>query len=181
MTMLGINNYIIITVVNALIDTTKAYFDKASTIKRAAYNSMYDSIGNQHNKEIIQKQAFPVSLVPDVKTAYGITSTKFETHTAYFNGRVLDISSSLKNKTEIILINNNINVEHATILASKQPIMPSRFNPILSKQLGETSPLLPTQPEFVYESTIIDKPIPLWGPGGAGQRGGYSNFGGLAL
>ena len=179
--MLGINNYVIVTVVNALAGGKPTnFFDQASTTRVAAANSIYASMGNQHAKTDIQKQAYPYKLVKSVRAAYGITGTNFGTHVAYINGQRISPNATLVNGSEIVLIRNDLNPQEAQIAASRHQLLPSKNNRSVPKQLGEILPPLPRKIEIIYEINEQDPgPAGRFGPGEAGNVDGHGDFGGL--
>lgn len=179
--MLGLNNYVIVIVINALSTNKKPtnYFTTTKNTVVAALNSISDSMGNQHARTNIQKQAFTPSQVSSVRAAFGITGTNFGTHSAYINGKKMNLNSTVVNKTEIVLIKNGLNVKEALKIANKHRIIPERTNPIIPSNLGEVLDPDEVNIEIKYEVLGTDEdPGPTFGPGNAGQPGGYGDFGG---
>jgi hypothetical protein len=130
--MPGINNYIIVTVVNALNEKPTNFFDTASTISVAALNSIKaGTTGNYHAKSDIQKQAYNPEMVKTIRAAYGITGTSFNTHTPYVNGKQIALDRAIPPNTEIVLIKNDITPRAALISASRHSLIPGRVNPSL--------------------------------------------------
>jgi len=182
--MLGLNNYVIVVVVNALSVDKKPtdFFDKATTTMNAALNSIQASIGNPHAKSNIQKQAYPLGLVKTIREAYGITSTNFSTHTPYINGKRMDINSIIRGPAEILLIKNNLNPKEAIIAASGHRALPMRSNSVIPRKLGEVLP--PIKRTITHRYEILgtgEAPGPIFGAGNAGQLGGYDDFGGIGV
>lgn len=178
--MLGLNDYIIVIVVNAIGPNKKPtnYFDTTSNIMTAALNSIQDSMGNQHARTNIQKQAFPSDLVTSIRGAFGITGTNFNTHSPYVNGQRMSLDANLINKTEVVLIKNDLNVREALLAASRHQILPSRKNPNIPSKLGEVLPPLEQSSQINIESTDKDPgPDGAFGAGNAGNPGGYADFG----
>lgn len=128
--MPSLNDFIIVTVVNALSADNKKetnYFTTSVTVREAALKTIYkDSIGNQHAKSDIQKQAYPSSLITTVRQAYGLTGTDFTTHTPYVNGRQINLDDKVYKKTEIMLVKNTLNLVEAIKAASIHRILPER-------------------------------------------------------
>ena len=87
--MVSINDCVTVIVVNALSANKKPTncFDNSTTIMNAALNSIQASMGNQHARTNIQKQAYPLASVGTIRAAFGITGTSFSTHTPYINGQ----------------------------------------------------------------------------------------------
>jgi len=87
--MLGLTDYVVVIVVNAALNENKKptdFFTTANTTMVSATNSVFQSMGNQHARTNIQKQAYPSDRVKNVRQAYGLTGTNFNTHTPYING-----------------------------------------------------------------------------------------------
>lgn len=125
--MLGLKNFVIIIVVNSLAEKPTNHFDKASTVRVAARNTIYqDTTGNPHARSDIQKQAYSSELVTTIRQAYGITGTNYNTHNPFVNGRLVDLDNEVLRGTEIVLIKNGLNILHATIAANKHRILPER-------------------------------------------------------
>ena len=181
----GLNSYIIVTVVNAIKSVNKKptnFFDKASTIMNAALNSIQASMGNQHDKTNIQKQAYPPDFVRTIRAAYGITGTNFDTHTPYINGKRVGLDGALLNGTEIILIKNELDHREALIIAGKHQVLPMKTNSIIPSRLGEVLPPLERPSDIQFEVLGEGEiPGPLFGPGNAGQLGGFGDFGGAGV
>lgn len=140
--MFGLNDYVIVTVVNALsverpsnddpsdptpVKKPTSHFDVASTIHIAALNSIQDTTGNQHRRSNIQKQAYKSSRVPTVRQAYGLTGTSFATHLPYKNGKLITLDDAVLKNSEIMLIHRKLNVKHAVQTASCHRVIPERF------------------------------------------------------
>lgn len=179
--MLGLNNYVIVVVINALSENKKPtnYFDTSPNVMVAAQNSIYASMGNQHAKTDIQKQAYTPDQVQSIRQAYGITSTKFETHSPFINGQRMSLDGKVVNGTEVVLIKNGLNVKEALKLVNKHRIMPERTSSSRPKDLGEV--LLPEERTVEIRYEVLDPGEsrgPLFGAGNAGQPGGYGDFGG---
>jgi hypothetical protein len=182
--MASINSYVIVTVVNAIGADKKPtnFFDKASNIMTAALNSIQASMGNQHAKTNIQKQAYPPDFVKTIRSAYGITGTNFGTHSPYINGKRMSLDGVLMNGTEIVLIKNGLNVREALVAASQHQVLPTRTNSIIPSRLGQIQPPLERDVEINYEILGTgEEPGPIFGPGGAGQAGAFGDFGGLGI
>ena len=127
--MFGLRNVVIVIVVNSLVEGKKPtnHFDKATGIRVAARNSIYqDTIGNQHARSDIQKQAYDPEQVTTVRQAYGITGTNFNTHSPYINGQPINLDDEVVRNTEITIIKNGLSVRHATIAANRHRILPER-------------------------------------------------------
>ena len=127
--MFGLTDYVIVIVVNALVEGKKPtnHFDKAATIRIAALNSIYqDTIGNQHARSDIQKQAYPSSEVKNIRKAYGLTGTNYETHSPFINGHRVELDDEVTRNAEIVLIKNGLSVPAATIAANRHRIIPER-------------------------------------------------------
>lgn len=128
--MYGITDFVIVIVVNNLDDSSKKPtngFDRYDTVRIAALRSIYaDTIGNQHNRSDIQKQAYPASSVQTVRQAYGITGTNYDTHVAYRNGKLLALDDEVINYDEITLIHNDLNTNVAFRTAQVHRILPER-------------------------------------------------------
>ena len=127
--MLGVNNYVIVVVINSLNGKPTDYFSQASTLSVAAFNSIKSgTTGDYHSRSDIQKQAYDPEMVKSVRGAFGITGTKFETHTPYISGQQVSLDQSITKNTEIVLINNNLAVKTALEFASRHAIIPWRRN-----------------------------------------------------
>jgi hypothetical protein len=116
-------------VVNALVEGKKPtnHFDKAATIRIAALNSIYqDTIGNQHARSDIQKQAYLSDDVKTIRDAYGLTGTNYETHSPFINGHRVELDDKIVKNTEITLIKHGLSVKEATIAANRHRIIPER-------------------------------------------------------
>lgn len=128
--MLGLTNYVIIIVVNALADLEKRptnWFDQVPSIRLAALRSIYaDTKGNPQARSDIQKQAYPFDQVENIRSAYGLTGTKYGTHTPYRNGVQLSLDDSVRRFDEIVLIRNELNVVQALKAAQVHRILPER-------------------------------------------------------
>jgi len=125
----GLRNVVIVIVVNSLAEGKKPtdHFEKAATVRIAARNTIYqDTIGNQHARSDIQKQAYDPGQVTNVRQAYGITGTNYFTHTPYINGRLVNLDDKVLNNTEVMLVKNELNVARATVAANKHRILPER-------------------------------------------------------
>jgi hypothetical protein len=125
----GLTDYVIVIVVNALVEGRKPtnHFDKAATIRIAALNSIYqDTIGNQHARSDIQKQAYPSSDVKTIRNAYGLTGTNYETHSPFINGLRVELDDEIVKNTEIVLVKHGLNVKAATMAANRHRIIPDR-------------------------------------------------------
>lgn len=130
--MLGLNNYVVVIVINALVNKPTNFFDGATTISVAAFNSVKaGTTGNYHAKSDIQKQAYDANQVKNVRTAFGITGTNFGTHTPYINGKQVSLEQDIVPRTEIVLIENSIAVDAALQSVTRHSILPSRTNPNL--------------------------------------------------
>ena len=129
--MLGLTNYVIVIVINALDDYEKKqtdWFNQVPTIRLAALRSIYsDTIGNQHIRSDIQKQAYNFDSVKTIRQAYGITGTKFDTHTPFKNGVQLSIDDNVKRKDEIVLIRNNLDVIRALKMTQNHRLLPDHL------------------------------------------------------
>ncbi len=136
--MLGLNNYVIVIVVNAIFDSDKKPTDffKATTAMVAATNSIQQATGNVHNRSNIQKQAYIYSKVPNVRAAYGLTGTNFDTHSPFINGKEVSKDATLARNVEIILINNNIQLNLALDAANVHKIIPSRTSSVIPSRLN---------------------------------------------
>jgi len=128
--MLGINNFVIVVVVNALSAEDKKdnnFFDKFKTVRLAALRTINRDIqGNYHSRSDIQKQAYIPDRLKTVKDAYALTGTKFDTHSAWRNGKLLALSDSVSSNDEIILIKDGLDVSQAIKEASRHRILPDR-------------------------------------------------------
>ena len=128
--MIGLNDFVIVIVVNALADSEKRstnFFDTTASIRLAAIKTMSeDTIGNAHARSDIQKQVFTSSSVKNVRQAYGFTGTNYATHSAYRNGKQLQLDDKVCKNEEIILIKNSLDVRHAIITAGTHRILPER-------------------------------------------------------
>jgi len=128
--MFGLNDYVIVTVVNNLAASEKKqtnHFDVASTIGVAALNTIHrDTTGTPHQRSNIQKQAYNPSRVSTVRQAFGLTSTSFSTHLPYKNGRLIGFDDPVLRNSEIMLIRRGLNVKHAVQTASCHRIIPER-------------------------------------------------------
>ena len=140
--MFGINDYVVVIVVNALstekppgddpddptpIKKPTDHFSVASDIRTAALNSIHQTVGNQHSRTNIQKQAYESSRVPTVRQAYGLTGTRYATHLPYKNGRLITLDDKVLRNSEIMLIHKKLNVKHAVQTASRHRILPERL------------------------------------------------------
>ena len=181
--MLGINTYVIVIVVNALTEKKPTnYFDTFPNIRTAAMNSIQASMGNQHSKTNIQKQAYPPEQVKSIRAAFGITGTNFGTHSPYINGKRMSLDSVLVNKTEVVLVKNGLDVAEALVIAGKHRILPERTNSSLPRKLGEVQEPIPRERKIVYEILGTgEEPGPIFGAGNAGQPGAYGDFGGINI
>lgn len=128
--MLGLNDFVIVVVVNAISEANKRpadFFSQTATITLAAIKTMsQDTVGNPHARSDIQKQAYPSSFVKNVRQAFGATGTNFETHTAYRNGKQLQLDDKVCKNQEIILVKNGLNVRHAIITGNVHRVLPER-------------------------------------------------------
>tara|TARA_R100001244_G_scaffold25113_2_gene25362 strand:+ start:26741 stop:27136 length:396 start_codon:yes stop_codon:yes gene_type:complete len=128
--MLGLNDFVIIIVVNALSDDEKRptdFRDQTATVRLASIKTMsQDTIGNVHERSNIQKQAYPSESVKTIKQAYGITGTNFETHTPFRNGKQLQLNDGVSKNQEITLIRNGLNTKYAIITANVHRVIPER-------------------------------------------------------
>jgi hypothetical protein len=136
--VLGLNNYVIVIVVNAIFDSNKKPTDffKATTAMVAATNSVQQATGNVHNRSNIQKQAYIYSEVPNVRAAYGLTGTNFDTHSPFINGKEVSKDATLARNVEIILINNDIQLNLALDAANVHKIIPSRTSSVIPSRLN---------------------------------------------
>ena len=177
--MLGLNNYVIVIVVNALAGGKKTnFFDSSSTIRGAALNSIQATTGNAHAKSNIQKQAYPLKSVKTIKDAYGLTGTNFTTHSPYINSKLMDISGVISGSVEIILIKNGLNPREAISAASKHQILPMKTNSAVPRKIGTVLPPIPRDIELEFEAVGSDEiPGPIFGPGNAGLVVGYDKYG----
>jgi len=179
--MPSLNDVVVVIVVNAISIGKKQtnYFDTSVNTITSASNSIQDSMGNQHARTNIQKQAYSSTVVKTIKGAYGITGTDFTTHSAYVNGKLMNVSSSLTNGSEVVLIKNDLNPREALLSASRHQLLPMKTNPVIPNRLGEILPPLVRPVDITFESTTIDPgEAGKFGPGGAGNPGGYKDFGG---
>lgn len=128
--MLGLNDFVIVTVVNALVPEDKKptnYFDEFATVRIAMLRTIHrDTIGNQHIRSDIQKQAYPSEQVKTVRQAYGLTDTDFTTHTPFRNGKLIELDSEVCKNTEIVLVKNGLNLREAIIVANVHRVLPER-------------------------------------------------------
>jgi hypothetical protein len=128
--MFGLNDYVIVTVVNALAADEKKptnHFDVASDVRTAALNSIQATTGNQHSRTNIQKQAYKPSRVTTVRQAYGLTGTRYATHLPYRNGKLIDLDDAVLKNSEIMLIREGLSVRHAVQTASCHRVIPNRL------------------------------------------------------
>ena len=128
--MLGLTNYVIVIVVNQLANSEKKHtnwFDQVPTVRLAALRSIYtDTTGNQHTRSNIQKQVYPFNQVATVRQAYGLTGTRYGTHTPYRNGVQITLDDVVSRRDEIILIRDGLSVEAALKAAQIHRILPDR-------------------------------------------------------
>lgn len=141
--MFGLTDYVIVIVINALNSEDKKptnFFDNASTIRVAARNTIYrDTIGNQHARSDIQKQAYLSERVPTIREAYGLTGTRYGTHTPYINGKPVSLDENVIPRTEVVLIKNDLHTSQALKTAGMHRIIPMRTEPSFgSKEQFET-------------------------------------------
>lgn len=182
---LGINDYVVVIVINAISTGKKStnYFDRTTTMLSAARRAIQESMGNQHANTDIQKQAYPFDQAKTVRSAFGLTGTNFGTHKPYINGRQVLLNSPLVKGAEIVLVKNGLDVAEALEIANNHKILPQRTNSTLTRQLsGLVPPEPPTPPRITYEVLGTgEEPGPIFGPGNAGQPGQYGDFGGLGI
>lgn len=126
--MFGLTDYVVVIVVNNLSTEDKRrtnYFD-AGNIRVATNCALRDTLGNVHAKSDIQKQAYNYQQVTNVRMAFGITGTNFNTHTAYRAGKAISLNNSVCRKDEIILVRNGLDVNVAIQAANRFRILPER-------------------------------------------------------
>lgn len=128
--MLGLTNYVIVIVVNALDADDKKptdWFDQLPTVRLAALRSIYtDTTGNQHARSDIQKQAYPFDQVSTVRQAFGLTGTRYGTHLPYRNGVQLSLDSAVNRKDEIVLVKVGLDLDRAFKAVQVNRILPER-------------------------------------------------------
>lgn len=128
--MLGLTDYVVVIVVNAIDSDDKKsanYFDRTSDIRTAALRSIYtDTVGNQHARSNIQKQAYTSDKVGIVRQAYGLTGTRYSTHSPFRAGKAISLDSTVNKFDEILLIKNRLDVEEAYKTAGVHRIIPER-------------------------------------------------------
>lgn len=124
---IGINNNVIVIVVNNRQNIQ--YFDTILNNRTIAARMIHNHTKNWHKTTIIQKQAFDPQNIKTVSDAYGLTSTNFNTHSAYINGIKVDRNSKIKNGTTIVLIDNKLNIKQSIILGSKHTIISGKLQP----------------------------------------------------
>lgn len=127
--MYGLTDYVIIIVVNQVFSPLKRptnYFDTTTDNRLAAEKGIKETIGNYHARSDIQKQAYHYSKISSIRQAYGITGTKYDTHTPYRNGKQLTLDDKVNRKDEIILVRNDLPVHVVTPKAGVHRIIPDR-------------------------------------------------------
>lgn len=128
--MLGLTDFVIVTVVNALNAEDKKptdYFDEFATVRIAMHRTINrDTKGNQYVRSDIQKQAYRSEQVENVRQAYGLTGTNFTTHTPFRNGKEIELDSEVCKNTEIVLVKNGLNVREAIVASNVHRVLPER-------------------------------------------------------
>jgi hypothetical protein len=125
----GLTDYVIVIVVNQVFSPAKRptnYFDETASISIAAQKGIRETRGNYHAKTDIQKQAYHYSKVTTIRQAFGITGTKFDTHTPYRNGKQLSLDDTVNRRDEIMLIQNDLPSHVAVPKAGVHRILPER-------------------------------------------------------
>lgn len=121
--MLGINDFIIVSVVS----NQSAKSSSTHNVRVDALNTIEkETTGNSHKRSVVQKQAYPAELCVTVRQAYGLTGTNYATHSAFLNGKPIDLDDTVSKNSEITLVQNDHTLQQAIPTIATHRILPRR-------------------------------------------------------